>query len=268
MMPMLATYYDHRSHQILPVMSNPRTQARQDHEQHRSQIGMEISMTADELEKRHIDTMGEPLGKQYTILYREVSTLHLYWKEYLELFGTNQKRIDRLNQSAPLFFSMLQNELFQTNMLHIARLTDSPKSAGKDNLTLQNLPGLVSDEGLKKTLTDLLAVVTDKTQFCRDWRNRLFAHHDLALATGDTKATPLEVASREKVNSALQSLVDVMNAVERHYFKGGTSFRDIPAHNGAATLLHVLGDGLKQKDRREKLIAEGKFDDLDLPEHV
>jgi AbiU2 len=267
-MPMLATYYDHRSHQILPMKSNPLTQARRDHEQRRSLTDMEISMTPDQLAKRNIDKMGEALGKQYTILFREVSTLHLYWKQYLELFGTNQKRIDRLNQSAPLFFSMLQNELFQTNLLHIARLTDSPKSVGKDNLTLQNLTGLVSDAGLKKTLIDLLAVATDKTQFCRDWRNRLFAHHDLALATGDEEATPLEVATREKVNAALQSLADVMNAVERHYFKGETSFDAIAAHNGAATLLHVLGDGLKQKDRREKLIAEGKFDDLDLPEQI
>src|SRR5271166_410378 len=97
-------------------------------------------MTADELEKRNIAKMGEALGKQYSALHNEVAILHLYWKEFLELFGTNQKRIDRLNQTAPGFFQMLQDELFQTNVLHIARLTDPPKSVGKDNLTLRNLP--------------------------------------------------------------------------------------------------------------------------------
>jgi hypothetical protein len=61
-------------------------------------------MTADELEKRNITAMGEALGKQYTALNNEMALLHLYWKEYLELFGTNDKRIERLNQAAPGFF--------------------------------------------------------------------------------------------------------------------------------------------------------------------
>jgi len=225
-------------------------------------------VTAEELEKRNIAAMGEELGKQYTALNNEVALLHLYWKEFVELFGTNQKRLDRLNQAAPGFFRMLQDELFQTNMLHIARLTDPPKSAGRDNLTLKNLPNVVSDKNLKNHLLGLLALADQATTFCRDWRNRRFAHHDLALATDDNKATPLETVNKEKVNEALKSLSDVLNAVERHYFRGGTSYDAIAAHNGAATLLHVLGDGVKQKERREKLIAAGKFDDLDLPESV
>ena len=59
-------------------------------------------MTAEELEKRNIDALGEALGKQYTALNSEVTLLHHYWKEYLALFGTNQKRIDRMNQAAPI----------------------------------------------------------------------------------------------------------------------------------------------------------------------
>jgi AbiU2 len=225
-------------------------------------------MTGDELEKRNIAAMGETLGKQYTALNNEVAILHLYWKEYLELFGTNDKRIERLNQAAPGFFRMLQDELLQTNMLHIARLTDSPKSVGKNNLTLKNLPDLVDDKNLKNTLVGLLALVDQKTAFSRDWRNRRFAHHDLALATDDEKATPLEAANKEKVNAALKAISDVLNAVERHYFKGGTSYDAIAARNGAATLLFVLGDGVKQQERREKMIASGNFDDLDQPESI
>jgi hypothetical protein len=224
-------------------------------------------MTAEELEKRNIEKMGEVLGKQYTALYTEVATLHFYWKEYIELFGTNQKRIDRLNQSAPTFFRMLQDELFQTNVLHIARLTDPPKSAGKENLTLQNLPNLEPDKNLSNKLIGLLALAEQKTKFCRDWRNRRFAHHDLALVT-DAKATPLETVNKEKVKEALQALANVLNALELHYFNGGTSFDAVAAHQGAAKLLFVLGDGVKQQERREKLIAQGKFDDLDTPQNI
>ena len=32
---------------------------------------------------------------------------------------------------------------------------------------------------------------------------------------------------------------------------------------GDATLLHVLGDGVKKKKQREELVSEGKFDELD-----
>lgn len=145
-------------------------------------------MTFDEMEKRNIAAMGEPLGKQYTAPCHEVSALHLYWKEFLELFGTNDKRIDRLNRSAPGFFRMLQEQQFETNMMHIARLTDPPKSVGKDNLTLLNLPNLVTDAGLAAQLVTLVEEAENKSAFPREWRNRRFAHHDLLLATGDGKA--------------------------------------------------------------------------------
>ena len=61
-------------------------------------------MNSDEMEQRNIATMGESLGKQYSALFQEVSSLHYFWKEFLELFGTNDMRIERLNKSAPPSF--------------------------------------------------------------------------------------------------------------------------------------------------------------------
>jgi hypothetical protein len=114
--------------------------------------------------------MGETLGTQYTALFQEFGSLNLYWKEFLELFGTNDKRITRMNQSAPGFFQMLQEQQFETNMSHLARLTDSSKSVGKDNLTVRNLPDLVTDPGLKAELDRHVEDIKRKTEFCRDWR--------------------------------------------------------------------------------------------------
>ena len=112
-------------------------------------------MNYEEMERRNIAAMGDALGKQYTVLFREVTALHLYWKEFLELFGSNDKRIDRLNRSAPGFFRMVQEQQFETNMMHIARLTDAPMSVGKDNLTLLNLPNLVLDESSQVPTNDV-----------------------------------------------------------------------------------------------------------------
>jgi hypothetical protein len=125
--------------------------------------------------------VGSLLVEEVPVRFHWHPTLNLYWKEFLELFGTNDKRIDRLNRAAPGFFRMLKDQQFETNMLHLARLTDSPKSVGKRNLTVCNLSELVSDNALKQQLTVLVHEVKQKTQFCRDWRNRQFAHRDLAL---------------------------------------------------------------------------------------
>ena len=225
-------------------------------------------MTHDELEKRNIAKMGDTLGKQYTVLFHEVAALHLYWKEFLELFGTNDNRIDRLNRSAPGFFRMLQEQQFETNIFHIARLTDSPKSVGKNNLTLLNLPNLVADPALQQQLTALVEEAKKKAEFCREWRNRRFAHHDLLLAVQDGKAVPLQAASKDHVNAALTALADVLNAIERHYYMGCCDFAAVAAHNGAATLLFVLGFGVKAREKMEEKIASRKFDELDAPEGI
>jgi hypothetical protein len=100
------------------------------------------------------------------------------------------------------------------------------------------------------------------------WRNRRFAHHDLLLALQDGKATPLNTPEKEKVNEALGAISDVLNAIERFYFKGACSFDVIAGHNGAATLLFVLGFGVKAREEMEAKIASRKFDELDPPESI
>jgi hypothetical protein len=59
--------------------------------------------------------------------------------------------------------------LWEQTLLHIAGLTDRPKSLGKENLTILNLPELVNDHEMKKTLVELVETAESKTKFCRDW---------------------------------------------------------------------------------------------------
>jgi len=225
-------------------------------------------MIGAEMKQRNIDTMGETLGRQYTALFQEFASLNLYWKEFLELFGTNDKRIARMNQSAPGFFQMLQEQQFETNMSHLARLTDSSKSIGKDNLTVRNLPDLVTDPGLKAELDKHVEDIKQKTEFCRDWRNRRFAHHDLLLATQDSRAKPLEPATKEKIVAALKAISDMLNVMERFYYRGGCAFDVIAAHNGANTLLYLLGFGVMGRDKMMERIKKGVFFGDETPEQI
>jgi hypothetical protein len=61
----------------------------------------------------------------------------LKWGEYVELFGTKPSRIDLRNRAAGGFFRVVQDGLWEDVLLHVARLTDAPRSGGRANLTIR-----------------------------------------------------------------------------------------------------------------------------------
>ncbi|SED04541.1 hypothetical protein [Bradyrhizobium erythrophlei] len=224
---------------------------------------MSQQLSAEEVKKHNIERMSEALGTRYTARWQELAVLHLYWAEYKELFGTKPARIDLMNQAAPAFFHMLQEELWDNRLMHLARITDSPKSVGKDNLTVRNLPDLIDDARLKAKVAALVDIALDATKFCRDWRNRRIGHIDLALATG-APAAPLAETNRKQVNEALKAIADVMNALDAHYFDSETMYDRPVRMNGALEFLFVLNDGIKARDARDKRIEAGEYRTEDL----
>src|SRR5205807_6827029 len=96
--------------------------------------------TPEETRNHYVSQMGGELGNLFYALWQEVAGLHNEWHEYVQLFGTNQSRIALMNEAAPAFFRIVQDELFDMTVLRIARITDPPKSAGKSNLTIRQLP--------------------------------------------------------------------------------------------------------------------------------
>lgn len=197
--------------------------------------------------------MGAELGALYSALWQEVAWTHSKWAQYVALFGTKPERVELLNKAAPAFFRLVQDTLWENVILHIARLTDSPQSVGKPNLSIKRFPALVSDPVLKSQIEALVITCVSSAEFSRDWRNRHLAHRDLKRATADI-ADPLLPASRAKVKEVLVNFCDLLNALSQHYLDS-TSFFDIPGTPGdAEALLYVLDDGLKmdiaRKERR------------------
>ena len=111
---------------------------------------------AEEVKTYHIKSMGKELGPIFHALWNEVAWIYKKWGQYVELFGTKPSRIDLLNNAAPLFFRIVQDTLFEDILVHIARLTDPPKSVGKPNLTIKRLPALVTNKELAKNITELI----------------------------------------------------------------------------------------------------------------
>jgi len=205
--------------------------------------------TAEGTEQQYIEVMGLDLGRPYHRLWSECVWLHLKWNDYTTLFGTKSERIDMLNSAAPAFFKLIQDTMWEAIILHICRLTDPPKSFGKENLTLQCLPDLISIEA-KPKLENLLNVAKDKCTFASDWRNRHIAHRDFNLVLNQS-AEPLAFASRRSVIDALEAIGAVLNAVEFQYTGSTVGYEHASSHpGGAESLLYVLRDGIEAEAAR------------------
>jgi len=214
--------------------------------------------TAEEVKRHHIEVMGDDLGSLYHAVWNELAWLYSKWGEYVELFGTIPSRIDLVNRAAGHFFRIVQDSLWEDALLHIARLTDPPKSVGKENLTIRKLPQLIVQEPLKTKVSELIDVAVEKAEFCRDWRNRHIAHKDLKLALS-SGAEPLKPASRAKVKEALSSISDVLNALSNHYMDSTTMFEGVGNGGGAVSLLYVIDDGLRAEEERNERRKAGDY---------
>ena len=214
--------------------------------------------TAEDAKQYHVEIMGEELGFLYHALWNELAWLYRKWGEYVQLFGTKSSRIQLVNQAAGHFFRIIQNSLWTDSLLHIARLTDPVKSAGKDNLTIRRLPYLIEVENVRENISELIDAAVEKADFCRDWRNRHIAHKDLGLAMKNG-AVPLKPASRANVKKALSTISDVLNAVSNHYMDSTTKFEGVRSKSGAISLLYVIDDGLQASKERQDRKKAGEY---------
>lgn len=201
----------------------------------------------DVAKKEYIGCMGEPLGRLFYALVNEVEWLYIKWKEYIFLYGAEQSYIDLLNKAAPLFFRVVQDLLVESIFLHITRLTDPPKSAGKDNLTIQKIPPLVSDQRLTGIIQSKIGVALQRSVFCRDWRNRHIAHQDLQLVIGEG-INPLQPVDQKMVQEALDAIADVLNTVILHYNRSEIGFGVMHINGGGESLLDFINDALRTEE--------------------
>ncbi|WP_271606236.1 MULTISPECIES: AbiU2 domain-containing protein [unclassified Bradyrhizobium] len=218
--------------------------------------------TAEEAKNPNIEKMGNQLGEIYSALWQEVAVLHFDWHEYVELFGAKTARVDPMNATASRFFRLLQDRLWETTLLHLARLTDPAESPGKGggrtNLTIKAFPDLIDDAALKERVTKLADEAGNRTEFARDWRNRHIAHRDLKLVL-EQATTPLAAATREDVKKAVSTIAADLNEVAAHYTDSQTAFEHVAGPlGGAVSLLYVLGIGARAKEQRAERLLAGK----------
>ena len=156
----------------------------------------------------------EELGREFSMIFQSLrndwASCLMRYKEIRKLFG-DAERVKLLNAIGGGLFRDVQQMSWSDLMVRLTRLTDPPKSAGKDNLTLRRLPDHCGED-LREEVSGLVSKAVTAAAFARDWRNRHISHSDLARAI-DPSAEPLAPADLRKVKAALDAVHAVLNAI-------------------------------------------------------
>src|SRR5262245_42773346 len=128
---------------------------------------MAENRSSEEYGKKLIAVMGQGLGDLFHKLDDHVVWAWLKWKQFEGLFGSPES-VALLNEAAPAFFSLLQRTLLQDLVLHVSRLTDRPRVAGKETLSLERLRDAFPDPTLRQKVNALLDELKKKTDHGRE----------------------------------------------------------------------------------------------------
>ena len=219
---------------------------------------MDSNKSSDEVEQEYIQAMGSSLGSLYNALHKEVVWLHAKWLEYRKLYAESKERINLLNDTAAFFFHIVQDVLWEDVLLHIARLTDSPKQGKFENLTLRRLPDKVPDEVLANELDSLVKNALKEAQFARKWRDKRLAHIDLSHAI-DVKATTLPGVSRQHIEDVLAKFREIMNCLHCSYLNSEVKYELFCASNDADALVYHLAVAARADKRLEERLRQGEL---------
>jgi hypothetical protein len=200
---------------------------------------MTSTRSLDEIQADYIASMGRELGSAFFPLHRKLIELHILWQQYMQLYGASAETVLLLNRSAGLFFRVVQDELWDSVLLGISRLTDPPSSSGRKNLTIQSLPPLIDEAHLRTEIQALCSASVEQAAFAREHRNRRIAHQDHSYAT-DRTSHPLNGISRALVENMLDSLRKVMNRLDLHFRDSTMLYERFIDESGARLLISKL----------------------------
>lgn len=204
-------------------------------------------ITAAEKRILCIQDMGAELGAMYCDLNDHLLDIILIWKQYEQLFGTDEETVRLLNKAAPTFFGVVQAQCWDSVILGISRLTDPPVSAGCKTLSIRSIPPLITDSGVREKVENAIATALNDAEFTRMHRNKRIAHNDLVHIQG-RNANPLPAATRLKIKACLDSICSVLEVLNGHYRESTMLYDDFIYDGGAGSVVCLLRVGLQHRD--------------------
>lgn len=213
--------------------------------------------SSEQVLQEQVQAMGEELGTLFNRLSTEVTWLRWNWRQHTVLYGAGSERVALLNQVAPFFFVVFQRMSFDDTLLGIARLTGPPRSAGRANLSVKQLPPLVLDKALQLHVEKRVDEVVKAAGSALAWRNRRLAHRDLDLAL-KRPATPLPAVEHHDVENALKELGGLLNSIQCAFKLGTTAYHSSPLNGDAESLVSTMKDGLRRQEERHAAWDRGE----------
>lgn len=209
------------------------------------------SISMDEIKANYIASMGTDLGSCFYELYYQLTELHIFWQQYRQLFGTDSETVELLNRTAGLFFKVVQDQLWDSVLLGISRLTDPSQTGKNKNLTLRSLPGLIPEESVRVEVEALCEKAVAEAKFARQHRNKRIAHQDHEYLL-NREASPLAGISRQRIEAILRACSAVMNHIDGHYRDTTVIYHKFVDGSGARLLTHKLRVFEKLKSESKK----------------
>lgn len=198
-----------------------------------------VTRSMDKVRGDYISTMGEELGASFYELHRKLVELHILWQQYRQLFGDNTDTVHLLNRTSGLFFKIVQDELWDSVLLGVSRMTDPPATGKNKNLTIQSLPPLITDPALQAEVQSLCDEALDAAEFAREHRNKRIAHQDHNYLSSRA-SNPLSGISRTLVEQMLASLRAVLNRLNGHFRDSTVMYENFVDESGARLLINKL----------------------------
>lgn len=199
---------------------------------------------------RYKSDFGQELGLALSAFLSRLIELHCRWRDYETLYSSDT-RVDVLNECASSFFARHQQTSFECVVMALARLTDAERTGTFENLSLAYLLSLV-EPALKAQLQPFADDAQAKAAFARAWRNKRFAHHDLADALN--QAVAVAPATHQEIDEAIVALNRFVEQV--HMKSGGYSKFSLEYayrtndFGGALVLLRAICEANKARDKR------------------
>jgi len=196
-------------------------------------------MLRSEDHDEYVRTMGVELGTVVALLSHKLIELQIVWNQYRQLFGEDEDTVHLLNRTAGLFFQVVQDQLWDSVLIGISKMTDPASTGKKRNLTLYALPDLIEDVDLCVIIRRMCIEAETEAQFARDHRNKRIAHEDHLHAT-DKESHALPGVSREAVENMLESIRAVLNTLNHHYRDTEVCYQSFVDYSGGRLLVSKL----------------------------
>ncbi len=170
----------------------------------------------------------------------EFAQLNHRWKLLCDLF-VDDSTVDLMNKSGSHVFTLFQKLVIDDVILSLCRLSDPPRSCGKENNSLKYHFGKKRNHMAPEVVVeteDLFSKLDKEMSNIRDTRNWAMSHSDLEIAT---KLKDLPNITYDEIESIIELACKILNRIFE------TRGKYVPTSRGtsATTLLKVLSRGLE-----------------------